>query len=361
MFIIKKKIYKDVEMVTGGIYKLLKVVLFAGITFYSFVGVCGISDKVSVNENTLDMVKLEHMVGKIEKERLGINSIIIVKNNRLVFERYFNETKKEDLQLTYHIINSVISTLIGICIDEGLIENTNQKVITFFPEYREKITDSLQYKITIEHLLTMTGGYKWESEHHNNEIKEFLENPDLLSYMFECSIANEPGAVFSQNSGGIFLLTKIIEKITSKKIEVFADEKLFEPLGIQNYKWERDSTGKTKGPYALYMLPRDLAKFGCLYLNEGSWNGKEVVKKEWIQKATELHFALSPIVPISKEIEQKGVGYLWWSFSGMYAAQGHSGQKLFVIPSKDTVVVITASSPFYVPTRLYLDFIRDAI
>ena len=361
MSIIKKKIYKDVEMVTGGIYKLLKVVFFAVITFYSFAVLCGISDKVSVNENTLDMVKLEHMVGKIEKEKLGINSVIIVKNNRLVFEKYFNETNEKSFQLTYHIINSVIATLIGICIDEGLIENVDQKVITFFPEYREKITDSLQYKITIEHLLTMTGGYEWESEHHNNEIKEFIENPDLLEYMFKCSIANEPGTVFSQNSGGIFLLTKIIEKVTSKKIEVFADKKLFKPLGIQNYKWERDSTGKTKGPYALYMLPRDLAKFGCLYLNKGVLDGEEIIGEEWIKKATELHFALSPIAPISLEIEQNGMGYLWWNFSDLFAAQGHSGQKLFVIPSKDTVVVITASSPFYVPTRLYLDFIRDAI
>jgi CubicO group peptidase (beta-lactamase class C family) len=358
---IKKKVYKDVEMVAGGIYKLLKGIFLAGITFYYFAGLCGTSDTISVNGNTLELEQLENMVEKIENENLGINSVIIVKNNQLVFERYFNENEKDNLQLTYHIINSVISTLIGICIDCGLIENVNQKVITFFPEYKEKITDSLQYKITIEHLLTMTGGYEWESEHHNNEIKEFVENPDLLEYMFSCSIANDPGTAFSQNSGGIFLLAKIIEKATSTTIEKFADEKLFKPLEIHNYKWERDSTGKTKGAYALHMSPRDLAKFGCLYLNEGVWDDKEIVKREWIKKSTELHLALSPIAPISLEIEQNGMGYLWWNFSGMYAAQGHSGQKLFVIPSKNTVVVITANTPFYIPTRLYLDFIRDAI
>ena len=357
----QEKICKDLNMIVKSEYVLLKIIILAGIIFYSLTGLCNISEEDFVNRNTLDVEKLENMVEKIENEKLGINSVIIIKENKLELERYFNETNEDDVQLTYHIINSVISTLIGICIDCGLIENVNQKVITFFPEYREKITDSLQYQITIEHLLTMTAGYKWESEHHNNEIKEFVENPDLLEYMFKCSISNEPGTVFSQNSGGVFLLTKIIEKVTSKTIEKFADEKLFKPLGIQNYKWERDLTGKTKGPYALYMSPRDLAKFGCLYLNEGIWNDREIVKKEWIKKATELHFELSPIVPISKEIEQKGIGYLWWIFSGMYAAQGHSGQKVFVIPSKKAVVVITASAQFYLPTRLYLDFIRDAI
>ena len=82
---------------------------------------------------------------------------------------------------------------------------------------------------------------------------------------------------------------------------------------------------------------------------------------EWIKKATDLHFELSPLIPVSEKIEENGIGYLWWIFSEMYAAQGHSGQKLFVVPSKNAVVVITANSPFCLPTRLYFDFIRDAI
>lgn len=322
---------------------------------------CGISTEATTKGNTLDQEILDNMVRKIQDEKLEINSVIIVKNNQLVFEKYFNETQGETPQLTYHIINSVISTLIGICIDEGLIRNVDQKVISFFPEYEKTITDSLQQEITIEHLLTMTAGYKWNSEHHNNEIQEFVENPRLLDYMFKCPIENKPGTAFFQNSGGIFLLTKIIKKVSSIEIEEFADKKLFQPLGIQNYRWERDLTGKTKGPYALYMTPRDLAKLGCLYLNQGTWNSNEIISKEWIEEATKLHLELSPIVPISKEIGQNGMGYLWWNFSEMYAAQGHSGQKLFVIPSKKVVVVITANTNFYLPTRLYLDFIRDAI
>ena len=343
------------------INKLLKFFFLAGILLSSFVGLCKNLEEVFTDRKVLDQNILENMVKKIEDEKPGINSIIIFKNNKLEFEKYFNETGRETLQLTYHIINSVIATLIGICIDEGLIKNVDQKVISFFPKYEKTITDSLQHKITVKNLLTMTGGYKWETEHHNNEISEFVENPDLLEYMFKCPIANKPGTVFSQNSGGIFLLTKIIEKVSSMEIEEFADDKLFKPLGIENYKWERDSSGETKGPYALYMKPCDLAKFGCLYLNGGKWNDKQIVKKEWIEEATRLHFQLTPIVPISKEIGQNGIGYLWWNFSEMYAAQGHSGQKLFVIPSKKAVIIITANTRFYLPTRLYLDFIQKVI
>jgi hypothetical protein len=359
LHITKKKKYK-VERI-GGKYSLLKVILLSVIIFLTFSGLCKNLEEVFTDRKVLDQNILENMVRKIEDEKLGINSIIILKNNKIEFEKYFNKTKKENLQLTYHIINSVISTLIGICIDEGLIQNVDQKAISFFSEYEKTITDSLQHKITLKHLLTMTGGYKWETEHHNNEISEFAANPDLLEYMFKCPIANEPGTVFSQNSGGVFLLTKNIEKVSSAEIEEFADKKLFQPLGIQNYRWERDSTGKTKGPYALYMTPRDLAKLGCLYLNKGKYKGKEIVSKEWIEESTKLHLELSPIVPISIEIGQKGMGYLWWIFSEMYAAQGHSGQKLFVIPSKKVVVVITANTNFYLPTRLYLDFIQKAI
>lgn len=359
LHITKKKKYKVKRI--GGKYSLLKVILLSVIIFLTFSGLCKNLEEVFTDRKVLDQNILENMVRKIEDEKLEINSVIIVKNNNLVFEKYFNETQRETLQLTYHIINSVISTLTGICINEELIRSVDQKVISFFPEHEKTIKDSLQQEITIEHLLTMTGGYKWNSEHNNNEIQEFVENPRLLEYTFKCTIENKPGTSFFQNSGGIFLLTKIIEKVSSAEIEEFADKKLFQPLGIQNYRWERDSTGKTKGPYALYMTPRDLAKLGCLYLNKGKYKGKEIVSKEWIGESTKLHLELSPIVPISIEIGQKGMGYLWWIFSEIYAAQGHSGQKLFVIPSKKVVVVITANTNFYLPTRLYLDFIQKAI
>jgi CubicO group peptidase (beta-lactamase class C family) len=342
------------------INKSQKFFFLAVILLSSFNGLCENLDEVH-NGKVLNQEILDNMVKKIQDEKLEINSVIIVKNNQLVFEKYFNEKQGENPQLTYHIINSVISTLIGICIDEGLIRNVDQKVISLFPEYEKTITDSLQQEITIEHLLTMTGGYKWNSEHHNNEIQEFVENPNLLEYMFKCPIENKPGIAFFQNSGGIFLLTKIIEKVSSTRIDEFADEKLFKPLKIQNYRWERDLTGKTKGPYALYMSPSDLAKLGFLYLNKGKYKGKEIVSKEWIEEATRLHFELTPMVPISKGIGQNGMGYLWWNFRGMFAAQGHCGQKLFVIPSKKAAIVITANTNFYLPTRLYLDFIKEAI
>ena len=167
----------------------------------------------------------------------------------------------------------------------------------------------------------MSGGYKWESEHHNNPIKEFVENSNLLEYMFKCQLVNEPGTRFSQNSEGIFLLVKIIEKVTSKTIADFADEKLFKPLGILDYKWERDPIGKTKGPYALYMKPIDMAKYGYLISNNGKWNSKKIISDKWIKESTKLHFKLTPRFQIFKELNEQGAGYFWWIFPDMIAAQ----------------------------------------
>jgi CubicO group peptidase (beta-lactamase class C family) len=207
----------------------------------------------------------------------------------------------------------------------------------------------------------MSGGYKWNSEHHNNSIQEFRENENLLEYMFKCQLSHMPGTRYNQNSGGIYLLTKIIEKAASKKIDKFAHEKLFKPLGIVNYRWEKDKTGKNKGPYSLYMRSKDMILFGQLILNKGKWNGTQIISKEWIEVSTNLHIELTPLSPIFYEMGEKGYGYLWWIFKDVIAARGHSGQHIIISEEKSAVIVITAGSSMYTPARIYLDYIKKSM
>ncbi len=302
------------------------------------------------------------MAEHIEKERLPVHGVVIVRDDQPVFESYFNGWDGEKPHITHHIVNSVISCCVGICVDEGLIKNSDEKVAGFFPEYESEITDPRQRDITIRHLLTMSGGYRWESEHHNDPIKEFVEHPAIEEYMFSLPLESAPGSVMSQNSGGIFLLTRIIEKVSGKTMAEFVDEKLFSPLEIKRYRWEKDPICKTKGPYALYMRPRDMATYGGMILHNGTWNGKKIVSAAWLGEATRTCFPLSGgLFKVFRDLGQQGFGYCWWVFPDMVAAEGHSGQHIYVIRNKKAVVVFTARGRFALPAELYRDYIKDAL
>lgn len=306
----------------------------------------------------LDSDLLNDMVSKIEEENINIHSIVIIKDGAYVLEKYFGDYTRESLHVTHHIINSVISCCIGICVDEGLINSTDEKIVTFFPEYTHLITDGRQYDITIRHLLTMSGGYQWESEHHDNPITEFVKHPNLVEYMFSCPLAITPGTVYHQNSGGIFLLTQIVEKVSGKTIADFVDEKLFTPLGITNYKWERDPIGKTKGPYALYMKSVDIAAYARLILNKGVWKRERIISEKWFSEALQVHFPLTARFPVFKDLGQRGAGYCWWIYQDMIMAMGHAGQHIYIIEKNNAVVVFVAEGWMIVPAQLYRDYIR---
>ncbi|MBN1648683.1 MAG: serine hydrolase [Spirochaetales bacterium] len=311
------------------------------------------------NHNTASFPdRFDDMSARIEKDNLPVHAIFIVCDNKLQFEKYYGGRDRETLHLTHHIINSVISCCIGICIDEGLIENTDSRVVLFFPEYIDLISDKRQYDITIRHLLTMSGGYRWESEHNNNPVKEFVEHPDIASYMFSCPLSSTPGSVFSQNSGGIYLLTRIIEKVSGKSIAEFADEKLFAPLGIRSYRWEADPVCATKGPYALYMRPADMAVYGRMILGRGKLHGKRIVSEIWLEESLQVHFRFGGgRFQAFRDLGQQGTGYCWWIFSDVIAAQGHAGQCIFIVPGQNLVAVFAAEGPIYTPAELFRDYV----
>lgn len=312
------------------------------------------------NRTAPDSSLLSRMCRKIATEKTAVHSILILQNGELCFEEYFNGFERDSLQLTYHVINSVISTLAGICIDNGLIKSVDQPVITFFPEYIPVVQDTLQFRITVKHLLTMTAGYQWESEHHDREIAEFRDNPELSAYLFQCPLAHRPGTVFSQNSGGIYLLIKIIEKVSGKSLPEFMKERLFDPLQITRYKLAADPAGRTKGPYALYLRPYDLIKLGSLFLN-GQWNSKQLVSREWMAEAIRPHVRLTPRFQAFRDLNAEGFGYCWWIFPDMFAALGHSGQHLYISQEHAMVVLVTGRMRFIDPAGLYRDYIRPAL
>jgi CubicO group peptidase (beta-lactamase class C family) len=161
------------------------------------------------------------------------------------------------------------------------------------------------------------------------------ETNDWVQYVLDRPMAAEPGSEFHYCSGCSHLLSAIIQETTGIETLAFAQTHLFDPIGITNVYWEPDVTGIANGGWGLEITPRDMAKFGYLYLNEGVWDGKQIIPAEWIKTSTQQSVALK---------EEMGYGYQWWIYPQLdiYAARGFNYQAIYVIPNLDLVIVFTA-------------------
>ncbi len=288
----------------------------------------------------------------------SVHAVVVVRNGTLLFEHYrkgydekwgrpigevqYAADVKHDVR---SISKSVVSLLVGIAIDRGLIRSVDEPVFTFFPEFASLRT-SEKDRILVRHLLTMSSGIEWDerkrpyTDPENSEIKMIFA-PDSYRYAFEQPMAVEPGKVWNYSGGSTTLLAAIVEKVTGKPLFDFAWESLFTPLGITDVEWRYMPNGQPAAASGLRLRPRDLAKVGQLFLNEGSWNGKQVVSTTWLRESIEPRFTVWT---------GNRYGYQWWlgrsSVKGRFidwtAGFGLGGQRLFILPTYDAVVVITA-------------------
>jgi CubicO group peptidase (beta-lactamase class C family) len=293
----------------------------------------------------------------------NVHSIVIVKDGKLVFEEYFSgytwdyngdEFRGEltDFGIdTIHNLASVTksftSALVGIAMDQGFIQGVDEKVFGFFPEYSH-LNDERKDKITLEHLLTMTSGLEWNelelplSNTRNDLIQLFIVS-DPIEYILAKPVVDEPGTKWYYNGGGTNLLGEVIRETTGLRMDDFAEEYLFAPLGITDYEWDHINPDVIHASGNLKLRPRDMAKFGYLFLNGGTWKGERIVSEEWIRESTKGR---------ASPLWADGYGYQWWlrtyhsnstSVDSFYA-DGWGGQRIAVFPSLDMVVVFTGGN-----------------
>ncbi len=308
-------------------------------------------------EQGMDSDLLSEMLGMIQEQNYAIDSLTVVRNGYMVVDvriHPFSATSKHNI---YSCTKSVVSALIGIAIDEGYIEGLQQSVLSFFPQRTIANRDVNKEAMSLEHLLTMTTGircqdsylYRWTG------LNQMRESEDWVQFVLDLPMQDEPGAQFEYCNVASFLLSAIIQETTGKSAIEFAEEHLFGPLGISEVDWSSSPQGISIGYSELRMHPHDMAKIGYLYLNDGHWDGKQIVPSAWV-RASASKF-------VSATLED-GYGYQWWvDDSGMFLALGYRGQFIFVIPEKEMVVVFTSSledSDFYVPQTLLNEFIIPA-
>ena len=311
--------------------------------------------------------KIESLVNSIiNKVYQEVHSVVIVKNDKLVFEEYFPghdfgynspnylgnyiNFDRNTRHNTHSATKSFTSALVGIAIDKGLIPDVEDKIFNYFPEHISLI-DSQKEKITIEHMLTMSSGFEWNEwdvsvSQSNHDIVRFNQSSDPIAYLLSKPVITEPGQVYYYNGGGVDLLGQIVRKATGITVKSFSSINLFSLLGITNYNWQTLYPSRITCCHGdIYITPRDMAKFGYLYLKKGEWNGTRIISEEWINNSVKDH--ITP--PVNWAY---GYGYLWWlkrytSLNGIYDAfnaEGWGGQQIIVIPSENMVVVFTGAN-----------------
>jgi CubicO group peptidase (beta-lactamase class C family) len=278
---------------------------------------------------------LVDMMAHITHRGFMIDSLLIVRNGHIVMDTYFAPFKQGNKHGIYSCTKSVISALIGIAIDKGYIKSVHQPIIDFFPEAVFANADDLKKSITIEDLLMMASGlqcrdsylYLWQG------LMEMRSSDNWAQYVLDLPMEGPPGEKFEYCNGVSHLLSVIIQNATHMRTLAFARQHLFGPLGITDIGWETSPQGVDIGYGEMRLQPHDMAKFGWLYLQMGRWGNQQIVPSDWVARSTRRHIDATLF---------DYYGYQWWGDDdGYYMAVGYKGQRIFVVPPKNMVVVFT--------------------
>ncbi|MCZ8539656.1 serine hydrolase domain-containing protein [Psychrobacillus psychrodurans] len=302
----------------------------------------------------------------IKKEYSNISGVVIIKDESLIYEKYFDGYTKDDVLHIASVTKSIISVLIGIAIDKGYIKNVEQKVLEFFPDYTVKRGEKTIQNITIKNLMTMTAPYKYKSEPYT----KIYTSDDWIKATLDLLGGKGDIGEFKYSTVGTHILSGVLVSATGQSVIDFATESLFKPLKIKAPKnviiqnkeeylaflkdkyvtgWIVDPKGINTAGWGLTLTARDMAKIGQLYLSGGVWNGNRILSSKWIEDST-------------KEKTRWGelsYGYLWWIVDDCYAALGDGGNVIFINPKKE--MVVTIASRFLPRAKDRIELIRKHI
>jgi len=289
--------------------------------------------KEGVDEGIINDLMRAVLTGKYP----NVRSILLVKNGNIILEEYFYHYHRYVIQDFRSGGKSVTSELVGIAIDKGFIKGVNEKLFDYFPEF-EKGTDWDKRKdeILLHHVLNMTWGI--DQSGPANYAIWYTEN--WITDVLNLPLVREPGTQFEYHSAAPALFGPIIEHTSGISVSEFARKYLFEPLNISHYQWYIFPDGSEMTAGALWIRPRDMAKFGYLILSGGQWHGKQILSEEWINKSTSAHISAGGY----------DYGYYWWlgklnkenEIIESIMASGYGGQRVYVIPKLNLLAVFTS-------------------
>lgn len=282
-----------------------------------------------------------------------LNGLLVARRGTLVAEQYWNGlSARRDVNVK-SASKAVISALVGIALERGVLEGLDRPVAEYFPEYLDGDVDSRKREITIRDLLTMRGGL--ESTSFEN-YGRWVAGDDWVEGVLEQPVVAEPGTRFIYSTGSTHLLSVILTRASGMSTREFARRHLFGPLDIEPGGWQRDPQGYYYGGNNLSLSPREMRLFGELYLNYGRWEGRRILPASWVRDSWGVYG--------HSRYNGYGFGYCWWTrrLAGhtVHYAWGYGGQFIFVVPELALTVAAT-SDPFGPRGDRHLDAVHDLL
>jgi CubicO group peptidase (beta-lactamase class C family) len=271
-------------------------------------------------------------------------SLLVFKNGYLVAEDYFH-IGSPHLQVNVHsVTKSINSALVGLALEEGCLTSLDQKLMEFFPEFENRITDNRKNEITIRQMLQMRAGFPWEES--TAEGTEWLFTGFHEADLVHVPLAYDPGTDSAYSNFSAHLLGIIVARACGTDLKTFAEEHLFGPLGITPGFWQVDWDGNYLGFSDIDLSSTDLAKFGLLYLNGGAFDGEQIVPAGWVDESLETYSEGMWTIGVGRNWDDNAYGYQWWSIRAgdhrYNLAWGHGGQQIALIEPLDMMIVLLA-------------------
>jgi CubicO group peptidase (beta-lactamase class C family) len=337
-------------------------------------------------EHSVNQTLIEAMFTAIDNQEFtGIDSVLIMRDGVLVLDELLRTELGDhdrfigNQDINTHSMQSVsksfVSAVIGIAIDQGHINSTDDLMLSYFPEYAVVNNDDVRKRAwTIDDFLTMQTGLQWDEWTHpfsspSNSLGSIYQTSNnYIETLFNLPMANEPGSTFAYSTIASVALGGLVENATGEPFEEYANKHLFEPLGMDSAIWAHTPTGRAHTGGGLWLSSRDMIKFGQLFLQNGTFNGERIISQEWINRSSQSR------VLLTQYLLWEGYGYQWWidnfrdntnQLHGIYSANGNGGQFIFVWPEKNAVIVFTGqnydSSKLYQPQQMMRQFIIPAM
>jgi CubicO group peptidase (beta-lactamase class C family) len=332
---------------------------------------CGV--QTDAVERTGTWSRVEPSLAGVDPARLGsadrfaethvpaLTSLLVARHGSLVLERYYHGGAATEPVPVFSVTKSVVSTLVGIALGQRRLRSLDMRVADVLPDQIPHDADPQVRSITLRQLLTMTAGFGSEATDPFAGGNEFRTAPSWVRSILGSLLTREPGTGFSYDNGDAHLVSAILQRAVGVSAAEFARRHLFGPLRIAPPKWTSDRQGISDGAAGLWLLPRDMAKLGELYLRRGRWAGRQLVPASYVDAATTQQVAAG------QNTGGLGYGYLWWTFGGtnditkLTLALGSGGQMVIVAPSEDAVVVMTSDAETDRPPPEQLELARRVL
>ena len=343
---------------------------------------CFTGDDIAPDQDGLDYA-LPSDVGMGDDQLLQINSgiesgsfqtvrsMVIIKDDKLIFENYYGGDNRQTIRSIRRSSPIVVVLALGIAIEEGLLGGVNTFIDDVLPIQYDDIFAStpLKRQITIEHLLLNRTGLSWNEGVRNlndpaNDLNASKFSNDWIRYILEQPLEAIPGTRFNLNSMNGSIIAKVIEEVSNEPFEEYVEDRIFDPLGVENYWWEEDPVGNVNAGTGFGTTTLDLSRIGYLYLKEGLWKGERIVSEAWIETAVTLRLEITNTI---------NYGYGWHLFADQLDFPKLEPndtyffpQHIYVNPSKDLLITFssdninlpTFSPPLFLYTEVITPFIQ---